>query len=626
GSTLAGRIDLLNGTYREPIVLSRGLLTGLGRSDAATPATASPFLANLRLDVAVASAEAVRIDNNYGRLNVAAELKISGTADRPGATGRIEALPDGRIYLAGNTYRVETLAVDLSNPFAIEPDLTFLAETRVDNVSIEVALQCTASGACERDVRSQTTGVDNASAEAMLFGVSTDPAEAGAQLARLLSGEVLGIVGRTVGLDTLRLEAGAGRADLFDDPSLVAGDVNPASRLTFGKRLGERVELAYSQDLAQNGFTTSTSYFAPAGISFRALLLDDQSRSYEFRHEPRFGAPRRPPAVATPRPSIAAVHIGGTPGFSEDELRGRLRLTAGDRFDFVAWQDDRARLTDFYRTRGFFEARVRARRLPLDMANAPSGAKTLDADAIVLDYAIDRGRPTRLEVSGVSLPATVRDRIVERWTGAIFDGFLERDAALIVREHLYRGGWLQAKVVAAMSRDAAGDGKTLRITVEAGAIMTPRLEFEGNALVATARLVAAAQAADPLTAWLDPAVFTLVIDRVYREEGLLSVEIAVPAPETRDGASVVRVVIREGEPWRIGRVALEGADLLPDGRTADSLDLPAGSRYEPRVVAARVDRLEQRFRGAGFLDVRVTAEAVLNQHQYTVDVHVVAKP
>jgi hypothetical protein len=41
--------------------------------------------------------------------------------------------------------------------------------------------------------------------------------------------------------------------------------------------------------------------------------------------------------------------------------------------------------------------------------------------------------------------------------------------------------------------------------------MTPRVEFEGNALVTTPRLLEVAQGAGPLTAWLDPAVFKLVI-------------------------------------------------------------------------------------------------------------------
>ena len=231
---------------------------------------------------------------------VSTRLQIVGTVERPGVIGRIEASPDGEIYLAGNTYRIERLIVDFANPRAIAPDLSFLAETRVGSTPIEVELTCTASGACERDVRSQAAGVTDEQAEEQLFGVSTDPSAAGAQLARLLSGEVLGIVGRRVGLDTLRLEQG-GSGDLFDDPTLIAGDVDPASRLTLGERLGDSVELVYSQNLAASGFTWSTTYYAPYGLSFRGLLLDDQSRSLEFRHEPRFGATRRGRSRASAR-------------------------------------------------------------------------------------------------------------------------------------------------------------------------------------------------------------------------------------------------------------------------------------------------------------------------------------
>ena len=55
GSTLAGRIEVLNGTYREPIMFSRGLLAGLTESHVVTPGTESSFLTNLRLDVTVAT-------------------------------------------------------------------------------------------------------------------------------------------------------------------------------------------------------------------------------------------------------------------------------------------------------------------------------------------------------------------------------------------------------------------------------------------------------------------------------------------------------------------------------------------------------------------------------------------
>src|SRR5262249_22620850 len=152
---------------------------------------------------------------------------------------------------------------------------------------------------------------------------------------------ILGIVGQTFRLDTLRLEQAGGRSDLFDDPTLVAGDINPASRLTIGKRLGEHVQLAYSQNLAENGVTISNSYFGPGGISARALLLDDQSRAYEFRHQPQFGArPHKRPAPVT-RARVASIRFTGNPGFAENELRRQVHLTDGDRFAFVEWQADR---------------------------------------------------------------------------------------------------------------------------------------------------------------------------------------------------------------------------------------------------------------------------------------------
>ena len=128
------------------------------------------------------------------------------------------------------------------------------------------------------------------------------------------------------------------------------------------------------------------------------------------------------------------VRIAGTPGFPEPEVRRRLRLTRGDRFQFADWQRDRDRLEELYRSRGFYEARIRARRLPDDAAG------------VVLEYTIERGPETRLEVRGAALPEDVRARIIERWSSALFDAFLERDATTLVRNHLAGDGYLHATI------------------------------------------------------------------------------------------------------------------------------------------------------------------------------------
>ncbi len=616
GSALTGRIEVLHGTYREPLVISSGLVSGLQR-EAVPAAAGSPMLAKLRLNVTVVTAEDVRIDNNYGRLNLSANLNLVGTAAQPGAIGRIEATEDSEIYLAGNTYKIQRLVVDLTNRRAISPSVSFLAETRVGSVPIVIELDCPANGPCEREVRSLGSGTTNAEAEELLFGVSTDPSAAGEQLARLLSGEILGIVGRTVGLDTLRLEQGAARGDIFEDPTLVAGDVNPASRLTLGERLGENVELVYSQNLAESGFTWSTTYFAPYGISLRALLLDDQSRSYEFRHEPRFGGARRDRPKRTPGAKIAGVRIAGTPGFPENELRGRLKLGEGDRFEFGKWQEDRRRLEELYHSRGFLEARIRARRQE-------------EAGAVILEYSIDRGPETHLEVHGIDLPDPSEEKIRERWSAAVFDGFLERDARTIVRDYLYQQGRLSASVNASVRRDDANLRKTLRIDVTPGPEMAFRLRFTGNRVLPAERLYELAATVGTLTAWLDPAAFEGAVERLYKEEGLLAADAEVLEPVIdgdpgADASSIVQVVIREGEPWIIGRVALEGAEVL-SGSGAETIDFRSGMRYQARVVAAAAEKLERHFRQAGFLEAQVAVDTTVDDAARRVDLHVRAQP
>ena len=612
-STLSGRVDVISGLYREPLVVSRNLLAGFGGAAAPSLAAESSFLHRLRLDVTIATTNEIRIDNNYGRLNLTANLQTTGSAASPGVIGRIEAESDGEVYLAGNTYRIQTLTIDLTNPRVISPEVTFLAETRVGSTPIEIALQC-GTGPCEREVRSLESGTTNQQAEAMLFGISADPDEAGAQLARLLSGELLGLVSGSVGLDTLRLDQG-GSTDLFEDPTLVAGDVNPSSRLTMGKRVGDRVELAYSQDLSQNGFVMSTTYFAPAGISMRALLLDNQERSYEFRHEPPIGVRRRPLSPARPDATVAAVRFSGNLGFAKSELRGLLRLTEGDRFDFAAWQQDGDRLRRYYQEHGFFESRVRARRPP------GASEQTGPATTVSLEYAIEQGPPTRLEVPGYQLPDDVQRRVIERWASSTFDRFLERDVDRIVREYLFGEGRPQAKVTATVA--AAGGVRTLRVEIDPGVVAAARLQIDGNEIVPTERVLAAARIGGPAAAWLDPALVEAAIERLYQAEGLLSADVNVSAPDTRDGESVVRVAIQEGGPWQIGRVTLGGVEQLS---TPADLGLVPGTRYDPRAISEALARIEQQFRNDGFLDIRIASETVLDPATRRADVHALVAP
>src|SRR5262249_30642128 len=155
------------------------------------------------------------------------------------------------------------------------------------------------------------------------------------------------------------------------------------------------------------------------------------------------------------------------------------------------WQRDRDRLARLYRDQGFFEARIRVRRLPADRAEDPTpGESSMRTDdQIRLEYAITRGPTTHLVVRGATLPDAVRDRSVGRWTSALLDGFLERDARTIVQEHFYRQGHLHATVTATVALDASRDAKSLTIDVVPGPVLLSRIDVKGNSALSTEQVL-----------------------------------------------------------------------------------------------------------------------------------------
>jgi outer membrane protein assembly factor BamA/autotransporter translocation and assembly factor TamB len=619
-STVRGRIDVLSGTYREALVLSSQLLRRSPTDGIARAAPTADRTTRMRLDVAVSTADDVHVENNYGRLDIGAAFRVVGTVASPGVIGRLQAVEDGEIFFGGNTYRIERLTIDLSGARAITPEVNFSATTRVGNVPIGVELRCPAVGPCERQARSLVSGVDDKEAEALLLGTGGGAASAGEGLARLVSGELLGVVGRTVGLDAVRLEQEAERRDIFDDPTLISGDVDPAARLTVSKRLGSNVELIFSQNLADDGFTWITTYFGPYGLSGRALVHDDQSRAFEFRHEPPFGAARKHQRTQ-PGPRVAGLRITGTPGFLENEIRKHLRLADGDRFTFADWQRDRDRLERFYHARDYLEVRIRARRLPVDPVERPrpdDSGKPADG-AVTLEYAIARGPATRLAIRGAELPEAVRDRIADRWTSAMFDAFLERDARAIVREHLYGKGYMHATVATNVALDSSGQIKTLTVDVVPGPVVPRRIEVTGNSALPTPQLLAVIPG-DALSCWLDAPSVERLLENHYFSEGLLAADVSLSAPESRDGASVVTIRVVEGAPHSIGEIALSGLPAGLQPGASEALGLSTGDRYRPAAVAGGVDRLEAQLRQAAYRQSSVAADTRVDAKAGRVDI------
>ncbi|MGE3840297.1 MAG: translocation/assembly module TamB domain-containing protein, partial [Vicinamibacterales bacterium] len=109
---LSGRVTILRGAYREPISLAGHLLTGVQAALTVPPQGEPTAARRVVLGVAVVSEEAIRVDNNYGRLDLESNLRVTGTFDRPILAGRLTMREGGEIDLGGQTYHIRRGTVD----------------------------------------------------------------------------------------------------------------------------------------------------------------------------------------------------------------------------------------------------------------------------------------------------------------------------------------------------------------------------------------------------------------------------------------------------------------------------------------------------------------------------------
>lgn len=602
---LAGRVVVRRGAYRDPIVLTGRALEVL-RAGAYVPEVgAGPsMLDRIRLDIAVETATDIVVDNNYGRVSLGADLRVGGTLARPALGGRATLGEGGQIFLGGNTYRIERGTVDFVDPSGIKPDLNFTARTRV--ASHDITLNVTGTPETIKAELTADEGLSQADVVSLLVTGRTLAEAGGAQTEvardqalRYLSGDLLGFAGRAVGVDSVRLTQGTPDDTFGTDPSLLAAETDPAARLSIAKSLSRQVEIILSQSLRDSGGLTWIAIYRPIpDLEVRGVSRDDGARSYETFHQVTFGGGRRPAGTALRErePRVSEVRLTGTIGLPETDIRSRLDVGPGDRFDFFRWQQDRERIQRLYQDRGFHEARVGAAR------DEPGDG------TVVLTYAIEQGPRTELDLQGYTLPGSVQRELWDRWAGAVFDGFLLEDLQAAVKAHLARDGYLRATVSAEVRRRAAPEPvKTIAIRVEPGPRTATRtLAFSGNERVTADRLRDVVRERDlELAAWLAPAEVEAALGTFYRAEGMLDARVRAGAPRFEGDASTQPFTVDEGPAFVVSEVRVEGAVAMTNSTVREAFGIAAGARYEPAAIEAARQRVERAYRARGFNTVRV---------------------
>ncbi len=227
----------------------------------------------LRYDVRVVAPSTLRIENDVARIVARADLNLRGTYDRPAVLGRAE-IERGEVTFEGRRYLISRGTIDFTNPDRLLPFFDVEAETRVRVPSPALAqtyrITLRVAGTTERLQPEFTSDPPLPPADVLSLLLS-DIAPAGdAEVASLrspnqreqellqaratraltgaLSADVGKVVQQTFGVDTFQI------TPLLVDPyqTAVGLNVNPAARVTIGKRISERVYLTYARSFSSS--------------------------------------------------------------------------------------------------------------------------------------------------------------------------------------------------------------------------------------------------------------------------------------------------------------------------------------------------------------------------------------
>ena len=265
----------LNGTQQNSIATGTATLVQLSYSPQSdigsmltraappvqTPTAPSPFLDNMKLDIRIRSSPGMAVQASLAQnLQVAADLRVRGTAATPGITGRVN-IYEGQLVFFGATYTVDRGSVSFYNPIRIEPVLDISLETTAQGVHVvlhvtgpieDMHLSYTSDPPLQFQeiVALLAAGSTPTSDATVLAQKPTQPQQSfqqrgeSALLGQAVANPVANRLQRVFGITQLKI-----------DPSFVSGSTIPTARLTLQQRITQNLTFTYVEDLSDPNAT-----------------------------------------------------------------------------------------------------------------------------------------------------------------------------------------------------------------------------------------------------------------------------------------------------------------------------------------------------------------------------------
>jgi translocation and assembly module TamB len=272
-STLTGRVLVNSLSFTQAFDLAN---FAANFSQDSTGGPQSPLESNMRLSVAIQSAEDISLKSSKLSMGGTANLNLTGTLAQPVILGRI-ALNGGEVFFLSKRFEVQNGTIEFANPVRTDPVMNIYMTTTIEQYNVTLNL----TGPVDRLRINYTSDPALASADIihlLAFGNTTaEAASAPSQSAAMGAESVLaqGVSGQVTG----KLENLTGISQLTIDPLATNSQGDPGAQIAVQERVTGSLLLTFSTNVTSTqSQTVQLRYDLNKRVS--VTVLRDQNGGY----------------------------------------------------------------------------------------------------------------------------------------------------------------------------------------------------------------------------------------------------------------------------------------------------------------------------------------------------------
>ena len=404
-----------------------------------------------------------------------------------------------------------------------------------------------------------------------------------------------------------RMRRRFGISQVTIQPSLISGESDPGARLTVGQDLSQSLRFVYSMNLVNSADQVwYAEYDLQRRFTARAVMQDDNTYRGEFRQDFRFGGRKTGSSgisSSSQKLRVGKIEFTGNTIFDPAQLAHELKMSPGDKFNFVKSRKRMERLQDFYAKNDFLAARINMDRQDHD-------------PQVDLTIQIEAGPKVKLQYEGAKIPKSVNKQVRRIWQEGISDIQRSEDASQKLLEHFAKHGYPQAKI-AARIEEPSTDEKRVIFELQPGVHYAHvRTEFEGAAPEHAASIAVRLKGRKIFD--IAGARPQSVIDEVtgyYRQKGYYLAATGMPRfePDEKNQEAKFIFPVKEGPQIRVRTLQFQGNKALTTEELQRNLPLKDGVVLDPDQMKKTTTAIAEQYGKKGYRNANIETRTMLNE-------------